>query len=130
VSDLFGVLFLFLIEKERVEDATEENRFSAQDAIVDHQPHAFCCFQGMGLRPVLFYQPIRFARTAGDAPKNASLQYAISIWIWIPMERPASFRSGRPMRFQRRMSSSRHPSGNTRFSGEWKVSLSNSRKAP
>jgi len=54
VSDLFGVLFLFLIDQETVEDATEENRFSAQDPIVDHQPHAFRCFQGVGLRPVLF----------------------------------------------------------------------------
>ena len=54
MSDLFGFLFLFLIEKETVEDATEENRFSAQDPIVDHQPHAFCCFQGVGLRLVLF----------------------------------------------------------------------------
>jgi len=26
VGDLFGFLFLFLIEKETVEDATEENR--------------------------------------------------------------------------------------------------------
>jgi hypothetical protein len=55
VSDLFGVLFLFLIEQETVEDATEENRFSPQDPIVDHQPHAFRCFQGVGLRLVLFY---------------------------------------------------------------------------
>ena len=62
MSDLFGVLFLFLIEKETVQDATEENRFSAQDAIVDHQPHAFCCFQGMGLRLVLFY------RSDGETP--------------------------------------------------------------
>jgi hypothetical protein len=54
VSDLFGFLFLFLIDQETVEDATEENRISAQDPIVDHQPHAFCCFQGMGLRLVLF----------------------------------------------------------------------------
>jgi len=44
VSYLFGFLFLFLIEKETIEDATEENRFSAQDPIVDHQPHAFRCF--------------------------------------------------------------------------------------
>jgi hypothetical protein len=36
VGDLFGFLFLFLIEKETVEDATEENRFSACNAIVDH----------------------------------------------------------------------------------------------
>jgi hypothetical protein len=43
VSDLFGFLFLFLIEKETIEDATEENRFSPQDPIVDHQPHAFRC---------------------------------------------------------------------------------------
>ena len=54
MSDLFGFLFLFLIEKETVEDATEENRFSACNAIVDHQPHAFRCFQGVGLRLVLF----------------------------------------------------------------------------
>jgi hypothetical protein len=54
VSDLFGILFLFLIEQETVEDATEENRISAQHPIVDHQPHAFCCFQGVGLRLVLF----------------------------------------------------------------------------
>ena len=40
MGDLFGFLFLFLIEKETVEDATEENRFSACNAIVDHQPHA------------------------------------------------------------------------------------------
>ena len=54
MSDLFGVLFLFLIDQETVEDATEENRFAAQDPIVDHQPHAFGCFQGVGLRLVLF----------------------------------------------------------------------------
>jgi hypothetical protein len=54
VSDLFGFLFLFLIEQETVEDAAEENRFSAQAPIVDHQPHAFRCFQGVGLRLVLF----------------------------------------------------------------------------
>jgi hypothetical protein len=54
---LFGVLFLFLIDQETVEDATEENRVSAQDPIVDHQPHAFCCFQGMRLCLVLFYRP-------------------------------------------------------------------------
>jgi hypothetical protein len=54
VSDLFGILFLFLIDQETVEDATEENRISAQDPIVDHQPHAFRCLQGMGLRLVLF----------------------------------------------------------------------------
>jgi hypothetical protein len=36
VSDLFGVLFLFLIDQETVEDATEENRISAQHPIVDH----------------------------------------------------------------------------------------------
>ena len=56
MSDLFGFLFLFLIEKETVEDATEENRFSACNAIVDHQPHAFCCFQSMGHCLVLFYR--------------------------------------------------------------------------
>jgi hypothetical protein len=50
VSDLFGILLLFLIEQETVEDAAEENRFSAQDPIVDHQPHAFRSFQGVGLR--------------------------------------------------------------------------------
>ncbi len=55
MSDLFGRLFLFLIEQETVEDATEKNRFSAQDLIVDHQPHAFRYFQGVGLlRLVLF----------------------------------------------------------------------------
>jgi hypothetical protein len=54
VSDLFGILFLPLIEQETVEDATEENRFSTQDPVVDHQPHAFRCFQGVGLRLVLF----------------------------------------------------------------------------
>jgi len=36
VSDLFGFLFLFLIEKETVEEAAEENRVSARNAIVDH----------------------------------------------------------------------------------------------
>jgi DNA-binding CsgD family transcriptional regulator len=50
VGDLFGFLFLFLIEKETVEDATEENRFSTCNAIVNHQQHAFGCFQSMGLR--------------------------------------------------------------------------------
>jgi hypothetical protein len=54
VGDLFGFLFLFLIEQETIEDATEKNRISAQDPIADHQPHAFPCFQGVGLRLVLF----------------------------------------------------------------------------
>src|SRR5260370_4004636 len=61
-SDLFGFLFLFLVEKETVEDATEENRFSAQDPIVDDQPDAFRCFQGVGLRLVLF------DRSDGETP--------------------------------------------------------------
>ena len=62
MGDLFGFLFLFLIEKETVEDATEENRFSTCNAIVDHQPHAFRCFQSMGLCLVLFY------RSDGETP--------------------------------------------------------------
>jgi hypothetical protein len=33
---LFGVLFLFLIEKEPVEEAAEENRISTCNAVVDH----------------------------------------------------------------------------------------------
>jgi hypothetical protein len=57
VGDLFGFLFLFLIEKKTVEEATEENRFSACNAVVDHQPHALCCFQSMRLCLVLFYRP-------------------------------------------------------------------------
>jgi len=36
VGDLLGILFLFLIDKETVEDAAEENRVSAQNTIVDH----------------------------------------------------------------------------------------------
>jgi len=42
VSDLFGFLFLFLIEQETVEDATEENRFSAQipSLIISRMPSA------------------------------------------------------------------------------------------
>ena len=59
---LFGFLFQFLIEKETVEEATKENRFSAWNAIVDHQPHAFCCLQSMGLCRVLFY------RSGGETP--------------------------------------------------------------
>ncbi|MGO9864876.1 MAG: hypothetical protein ACLPLR_14780 [Terriglobales bacterium] len=55
MGDLFGFLFLFLIEKKTVEEAKEENRFSACDAIVDQQPHAFCCLQNMRLCLVLFY---------------------------------------------------------------------------
>jgi hypothetical protein len=35
VGDLFGVLFLFLIEKEPVEDAAKENRISTCNTIVD-----------------------------------------------------------------------------------------------
>ena len=58
MSDLFGILFLFLIEQETVEDATEENRFSAQDPIVDHQLHAFCCFQCVG-RPLVIFKRFR-----------------------------------------------------------------------
>jgi hypothetical protein len=57
VGDLFGFLFLFLIEQETVEEATEENRFSPCNAVVDHQPHALCCFQSMRLCLVLFYRP-------------------------------------------------------------------------
>ena len=57
MGELFGFLFLFLIEKKTVEEATEENRFSACNAIVDHQPHAFCCLQSMRLCLVLFYRP-------------------------------------------------------------------------
>jgi hypothetical protein len=44
VGDLFGVLFLFLIEKEPGEDAAKENRILTCDAIVDHQTYAFRCF--------------------------------------------------------------------------------------
>ena len=47
MGDLLGFLLLFLIEKETVEEATKDNRFSAWNAIVDHQPHAFCCLQSM-----------------------------------------------------------------------------------
>jgi hypothetical protein len=36
VGDLFGFLFLFLIEKKTIEEATEKNRLSAYNAIVDH----------------------------------------------------------------------------------------------
>jgi len=36
VGDLFGILFLFLIEEETVEEAAEENRISTCNAIVDH----------------------------------------------------------------------------------------------
>ena len=57
MSDLFGILCLFLVDQETVEDATEENLFSAQHAIIDHQPHAFFCLQGVGLRLVLFDGP-------------------------------------------------------------------------
>ena len=54
MGDLFGFLFLFLIEKKTVEEATveeatEENRFSACNAVVDHQAHALCCFQSTRL---------------------------------------------------------------------------------
>jgi hypothetical protein len=62
VGYLFGFLFQFLIEKETVEEATKENRFSAWNAIVDHQPHAFCCLQSMRLCLVLFY------RSDGETP--------------------------------------------------------------
>jgi hypothetical protein len=57
VSDLFGFLLLFLIEKKTVEEAAEENRFSACNTVVDHQPHALCRFQGMRLCLELFYRP-------------------------------------------------------------------------
>jgi hypothetical protein len=33
---LLGFLFLFLIEKEPVEEAAEENRISTCNAVVDH----------------------------------------------------------------------------------------------
>jgi hypothetical protein len=53
---------------------TEENRLSAQDPIVDHQPHAFRCFQGVGLRLVLF--------DGSDGEIEASLQCGSSRnWI-------------------------------------------------
>ena len=55
MGELFGFLFLFLIEQETVEEAAKENRFSACNAIVDHQPHAFCCLQSMCLCLELFY---------------------------------------------------------------------------
>jgi hypothetical protein len=62
VGNLLGFLFLFLIEKETVEEAAEENRFSALNAVVDHQPHALGCFQSMRLCLVLFY------RSDGETP--------------------------------------------------------------
>jgi hypothetical protein len=64
VGDLFGFLFLFLIEKEPVQEAAKENRISTSHAIVDHEPHAFCCFQGMSLCLVFFY------RSDGEHPSG------------------------------------------------------------
>ena len=60
---------------------------------------------------------IRFALTAVNAPKSASPQYDISIWIWIPTARLASLRSGLLMPFPRQPQSSRHQFANIRSSG-------------
>jgi len=49
VGDLFGFLFLFLIEKDRSRRPQKENRISTCQASLIYEPHAFCCFQGMSL---------------------------------------------------------------------------------
>src|SRR5271157_4720846 len=62
VGDLFGILFLLLLEKETVQNAAEEHRCPGSDPTVDQQPHPFCCLQGMCFRFVFFY------RSDGETP--------------------------------------------------------------
>src|SRR5271166_1114219 len=57
VGDLFGILFLLLLEKETVQNAAEEHRCPGSDPTVDQQPHPFCCLQGMCFCFVFFYRP-------------------------------------------------------------------------
>jgi len=65
VSDLFGLLFLFLIEKKPIQETTERNRGALRDPVVDDQTHAFCSFQSMRLCCVLF------DRTDSETPSRS-----------------------------------------------------------
>src|SRR5262249_36811271 len=65
VGDLFGLLFLFLIEKEAIQETAERNREALCDPVVDNQTHTFCSFQSMRFCLVLL------DRTDGETPPRA-----------------------------------------------------------
>lgn len=66
MSDLFGFLFLFLIDKKAIQETTEGNRGALRDPVVDDQTHAFCSFQSMRLCRIFF------DRTDSETPSRPS----------------------------------------------------------